>query len=103
MEDRIEYRAMKLDETYFEGKGWGMKNVSPACGEYCRYDLFLQKGTEELRVVYFLSDGDAPQLELIPRDAIPPEYVIPRFGAASAGGLRMRAQSASSSQDRQRS
>ena len=41
-----------------------------------------------LCVVYFLDTADAPQLALIPRDAIPTESVIPKFGYRISGRFK---------------
>jgi hypothetical protein len=39
-------------------------------------------------VVYFLSDPPQPQLAIIPRDKIPPEYVVPKFGYRISGKFK---------------
>jgi hypothetical protein len=41
-----------------------------------------------LCVVYFLSDTEPPQLAIIPRDKIPPEFVIPKFGYRISGKFK---------------
>lgn len=112
---------MRVAEDYFRNQGWDVKDVSHARGEHGGYDLFLQRGSDQLRVevkgctrmyqipdpyitefdrdsrkliadvlcvVYFLDAADSPQLALIPRDAIPPEYVIPKFGYRISGKFK---------------
>lgn len=121
MEDRVEHRAVSFAESYFRKEGWEVNNVSHARGEHGGYDLFLQRGAEQLRVevkgctrlyqipdpyitefdreskrliadvlcvVYFLDTADSPQLALIPRDAIPPEYITPKFGYRISGKFK---------------
>jgi hypothetical protein len=39
-------------------------------------------------VVYFLSDKAPPQLAIIPRDKIPPEHVVPKFGYRTSGKFK---------------
>jgi hypothetical protein len=41
-----------------------------------------------LCVVYFLSDTEPPQLAIIPREAIPPEYVVPKLGYRISGKFK---------------
>lgn len=41
-----------------------------------------------LCVAYFLSDMESPRLAIIPRDAIPPEYVVPKFGYRISGKFK---------------
>jgi hypothetical protein len=41
-----------------------------------------------LCVVYFLSDTEPPQLAIIPRDAIPHEYVVPKFAYRIRGKFK---------------
>jgi len=48
---------------------------------YTEFDADTRRlKADVLCVAYFLPDANAPQLAIIPRDAIPPEYVTPKFG-----------------------
>ncbi|HEV1994036.1 MAG TPA: DUF3883 domain-containing protein [Candidatus Acidoferrum sp.] len=50
MKGRVEDRAMKFAECYYRKKGWEVKNVARARGEHFGYDLFLERGSERLKV-----------------------------------------------------
>jgi len=49
-EERVELRAMKFAESYYGKSGWKVRNVSRIGGEHSGYDLFLEKGSEQLKV-----------------------------------------------------
>jgi hypothetical protein len=49
-EERVELRAMKFAEDYYEKVGWKVMNVSRDGGEYAGYDLLLEKGSEKRKV-----------------------------------------------------
>jgi hypothetical protein len=44
IEARIEHRAVAVVTTYYESRGWHVKNVSKVRGDHGGYDLFLTKG-----------------------------------------------------------
>jgi hypothetical protein len=50
MGDRVEVRAMKFAECYYRKRGWAVRNVAHARGEHAGYDLFLVRGSEQLKV-----------------------------------------------------
>lgn len=49
-EERVELRAMKIAESYYTKSGWKIRNVSRKGGKHSGYDLFLERGSKQLRV-----------------------------------------------------
>ncbi len=77
-------------ELRLEVKGcsrpWGIPD--PYCTEF---DADTRRLVADfLCVVYFIGDVP-PQLAIIPRDAIPPEYVVPKFGYRISGRFKNKA------------
>jgi hypothetical protein len=76
-----------------EVKGSELKPGTQPCGIP---DPYLSEFDSESRrliadvlcVAYFSSDSKPPQLAIIPRDAIPPEYVVPKFGYRISGKFK---------------
>ena len=50
MDERIELRAMKFAEDYYEKLGWKVVNVARVRGDHAGYDLFLEKDSQKLTV-----------------------------------------------------
>jgi hypothetical protein len=120
-EERIEIRAMKFAEAYYERLGWTVVNVARVRGDHAGYDLFLEKDSErmtvevkgcsrlyqipdlydteinretkqliadELCVVYYVRPGNAPKIARIPRAAILPEFIVPKYGYRISGRFK---------------